>query len=875
MSILRRWLLRLFSLFRHTSADADLAREIESHLRLLQDTFVAQGMTAEEARYAARRAFGGVEQAKEHHRDARSFSSVAGWSMDLRLGVRMLLKYPGLTLVGGLSMAFAIAIGAAGFEALTQILSPALPLDEGERIVVIRSWDASANREELHTARDFAVWRGELLAIQDIGAFRTVERTLTAGDEGGEPVQVAEISASAFRLARVAPLLGRTLDETDERAGAPPVVVIGYDLWQERFHGDRNVPGRTVRLGKAEASIVGVMPDGFAFPVSHSVWVPLPLDVSGYGPLEGPELRVFGRLAPGVSIQQAQAAVSVAGARRAAVLPATHAHLRPEVLPYAQAIFDLTEVAVGATAINVFLVMFLVLVCANVAALIFARAVTRQNEILVRNALGASRGRIVMQLFAEALVLGGVAAILGLTAAGFALRWWMSVSAAEAGGRLPFWLNDSLSPRTIFYAAGLGILGAAIAGIVPALKVTGRRLEGRLREAASGSTDARFGGIWTMMIVTQVAMTVAFPATAFFAREYVTGIQSLDPGVDAGRYLTARLEMDQDPAANAASTVLELERRLETDPAIAGVTFSTRLPRTSHPERRVEVEGDVFGASEQRVTSASVALDYFAVLEAPPLAGRHFTSADLAADARTVIVNSSFARRLLAGRNSIGRRIRYAAVAGGAAGPWYEIIGVVKDLGMIHDDARNAAGVYHPMNAGAPVAMAIHVRGDAAALAPRVRAIAAAVDPSLRLYEVLPLDKIGSTLWRELDFLFRLLMLISAVALLLSLAGIYSVMSLTVSRRTREIGIRVALGADRRRIVAVVSSRAVAQVGVGIIAGGGLVLALTEAINGITAARSAVVLAYMAAMLAVCMLATIVPTRRALRVEPTEALRAE
>ena len=384
----------------------------------------------------------------------------------------------------------------------------------------------------------------------------------------------------------------------------------------------------------------------------------------------------------------------------------------------------------------------------------------------------------------------------------------------------------------------------------------------------------RFGGIWTFVIVTQVAVTLAFPATAFLARQYVVGIQSLDPGVPAAQYLTARLDADERLASNAA--LPELERRLEEEPLVAGVTFTSRLPRSLHPQRRIEVE-DTPIEPETTASIADVALDYFGTLSAPPLTGRHFNSGDLAAGSRAVIVNNSFVQRVLGGRNPVGLRVRYAARADAGASPWYEIVGVVRDLGVVHENARNGAGVYHPLDPQRTrsVHMVVHAQSDPEALAPRVRAVATAVDPALRVHDLLTLDRVGSTLWLETAFLFRLLVLVSAIALLLSLAGIYSVMSLTVSRRTREIGIRIALGADARRIVSAVFRRALAQVGVGVLAGGVLVFALTEAIAGLSAANALAILAYMALMLGVCLIACVVPTRRALDIEPKEMLKAE
>ena len=287
---------------------------------------------------------------------------------------------------------------------------------------------------------------------------------------------------------------------------------------------------------------------------------------------------------------------------------------------------------------------------------------------------------------------------------------------------------------------------------------------------------------------------------------------------------------------------------------------------------------------------ARIGLEFFSTLGAPVRSGRSFHSGDIggssgsagSTDAAalpnsgrpTIVVNDSFVNLVLGERSAVGRRVRYAARAGHPASPWYEIVGVVPDLGMIHDDPHSGAGIYHAVAPGAAeVNLAVHVKGDAGAFAARLRHVAAAVDPALRLHDAKPMDEVGATLWMEMDFLWRLLGLISLLALLLSLAGIYSVTSFTVSRRTREIGIRVALGAHARQIVVVIFARAFAQVVFGIGAGGAVVLVLTKLIIGLSPSEVAAIGAYMALMLLVCLLACILPTRRALSVEPAEALR--
>jgi predicted permease len=917
---------RLRSLWRGVrrtgAVDAEMEEEFRLHLELRAADLERGGLPAAAAMRQARREFGSVERYRHEARGARGlrrFDAMRVSWLDFRLGFRMLARYPGLTLVGGLAIAFAIWVGAGTFELATQVVRPPIPLPDGGRIVGIRTWDAEANRAEQQVLHDVIGWRETATTVRDVGAFRPLERNLIVDARGGgDPVEVAEISASAFRLARVPALLGRTLTEEDERAGAPAVMVIGHDVWTRRFDADSGVVGRTVRLGRTPTAVVGVMPPRFAFPVAQSLWTPLRLDAHT-ARREGPRVNVFARLAPGATLDQARAEFAALGRRASDDAPETHARLRPQVLPYARSIFDLSGwETLAAAAVNVPVLLLLVLICANVALLMFARAATREEELTVRSALGASRGRIVTQLFAEALVLGGLAALAGLGAAGAGLRWVLGVVEAEitGGQRLPFWFQPGLSPATALYAVVLTLVGALIAGVVPALKVT-RGLSARLKGATAGGGGLRFGGVWTAVIVAQVAVTVAFPVVTYFVRRDAVRLRTVDVGVPAGEYLTLRLEMDRE-AQDAARTdtsraaflarfrrsYQELERRVATDPAVSGVAFAERLPRTYHPHRLAEV--DAGGAAPldpewpgYRITSARVGPGFFDAFSAPVVAGRPFDAADHATDRGVpgdstaeggpVIVNQAFVRLVLGDRNPIGRRVRYTHFEDRSprrlAEPsaWYEIVGVVRDLGMSIGDGEGddpkRAGVYHPVAPGGayPAQVALRVRGDAAAFAPRLRALATTVDPTLRLYDLRPLSEVNDAELQFLSFWFRLLLFVSAIALTLSLAGIYSVMSFTVARRTREIGIRVALGADRWRVVVAVFRRPVAQVAVGIAAGATLIGALLFASShrGLLPLQVATIVGYAALMMLVCMLACIVPTRRALRVEPTEALRAD
>lgn len=887
---------------RRSDVNAEMEEEFRAHIELRTADLIRTGLAPDAAARQARIEFGRPERFKAEgsaSRGLRRFDELAVSWLDFKLGFRMLVRYPGLTLVGGLAIAFAIWVGAGTFEFLGQVMNPRIPLAEGDRIVAIEVTSASDGRQTPRILHDYVDWRADLRSVTELGAYRSVERNLITEYAQAEPADLAEITASAFQIARVQPLFGRAIVADDESPASPPVLVLGWELWQRRFGGDPNVLGRTVQVGTTPATIVGVMPQGFRFPISYEAWAPLRLNVLEYERGQGPAISVIGRLAPNATLDEAQTELTNLGRRAALDFPATHEHLRPRVMPLAKSWLDLsTGEALSLWSINLFIIMLLALVCSNVALLMFARAATRESEIAVRNAIGASRARIITQLFAEALVLGTFGAALGLAAAGFGLRWGLGIAATQFmdGAPLPFWFRSTLSPSTVLYAGILAVVAAIIAGVLPALKVT-RGVGTQLRQASAGGGGLRFGGVWTAVIVTQVALTVALPSTAFQLRKDANRIRTLEVGFPTQQYLSLRLEMDRDASTAAtgdtsraaflalfAERKQELERRLTNYPVVLDVTFAGRLPRMYHQWNQIEVdEGaveprDVRG---HRVSSTPIAEDYFEVLRTTILSGRSFNSSDTSSGAQVVLVNKPFVDDVLGGRNPIGRRIRYIANEEyrrpSDEGPWYEIVGVAPDMGMTSGYGRS--GIYHPLIPAEayPVYLAVHVRGDPDAFEPQLRATAAAVDPTMRINELMPLDEVTGGEMKFYSFWFRLTLLISSIALLLSLAGIYAVMAFTVARRTREIGIRVALGASQRRVLASIFRRPLKQVALGVLAGTFVTGFLAYGINGMAVSPrgAAMVAAYAVLMLAVCLLACIVPTRRALAVEPTEALRAD
>ena len=936
MRMLRAWWSRIAGFVRPGAGEREFADELQSHIDLHTDDNIRAGMTPDEARRQALVRIGSVAGAREAHRDRRGLPGVEAFVFDLKIGGRMLVKYPGLTIVGGLAMAFAIWVGIVIFQVVGLFVHPTLPLPEGARLVEIRSMDVAANVQEEKMLHDFLEWRQSLRSLTDVGAWRDSSRNLIVSAGDGRPVNVAEMSVSGFRVADGEPLMGRVLLEADEQPAAPAVAVIGYDVWRTRFGSDPNVLGRDVQLGNEHATVVGVMREGFEFPVSHDVWLPLKTSVLDQKPRSGPAITVFALLAPGETIQTAQAELTTAGRRAATELPATHQHLEPRVRPYAM------MAAPGEPgdqpimySIYFFMAVLLILICGNVGLLLFARAASREADLVVRTALGASRGRIVAQMFAEALVLGSVAAIVGVTAAGFALRTWGTVFLETNLGRLPFWFDLSLSPRTFAVAIVLTVAGAAIAGIMPAMKIT-RGMGHRLKQTTAGSGGVQFGGVWTVVIVAQVAATVMFPAVVYMEQSLLRGVQDFDPGFANEQYLAVQIERDypvdgglnvdaatRERNARLAATLDELRRRVAAQPGVSGVTFTEDLPTTNHPGKIIDMGYDLDlsdvasaksdgGASAlaggsnaepplREATIAAVDPSYFEVLGAPVLAGRGFTTADAVPGTRVAIVDHGFVDQILQGRNAVGQQVRFRYPGPSSqrwapgnpddpAGPgdWYEVIGVVRELGVgAPTQAGRAAGFYVPATPDQfdQIHMMVHVRGgDPLTLAPQVRDAATAVDPSLRLVGVQRANEANNDVLWVMGLWLRITVVLSAVALVLSLAGIYAVLSFTVARRTREIGVRVALGASRQRVVVATFRRPLLQVALGIVVGTAIIFTVATLIkdtefpgseSDLTLQGMAMIIGYGIVMLGVCMLGCVGPTRRALNIEPTIALRTE
>ncbi len=822
-------------------------------------------------------------------RTGRRMLTAVSW-LDWKLGARLLLKYPALTIIGGLSLAGAIAIGAVGIEVADELLYKRLPFDEGSRVVRLETQDAAASRVEQRVLHDFAIWRRSLKTVAELGAARLSERNVLTGEGRVESLRVAEITASAFPLTRVPPLLGRPLQPTDELQTAEPVVVVGYDVWQRQFLQDPAIIGRVVTVGRTARTVVGVMPPRFGFPRNQQLWVPLPIQDAP--PREGPPVEVFGRLADGASWKDAAAELDVVSARVAVDQPTTHAQLRTRVRAFAGRTPG-DPLRLEDLAVHAIVLLLLGAVSANVATLIFARTAMRESEIVVRHALGASRARVIAQIVTEALVLAVAAAVLGLVVAQSTIRYAFDRATLITGESLPFWVDLKLEPATIAYALLLAIVAAVLIGLLPALKATGASIQRGLQGITSTGGTMKFGGIWSFIIGAQVACTLVFVPAAVGIFTNTLDTESSWATFQTERYLTFRLSMDNEAlagehgvpdekqiAARRALAYEELARRLREESGVTHVTLGDRLPTASPDLVAVEMEQDgapparLHGNFEGGFAMSAVGAGYPETFGARIVAGRGLHAADLGASNRPVVVNEAFMRAV--GRNPVGARVRTVPRGGDREpGPWQEIVGVVTDLWTFPADWSGAAYIYRAASAAEldPVVVAVRVAGDAGPLAPRVAALARQVDAGLHLRDIVTLDDIVAQEQRRMVGGAVIFGSVLLVAVVFSAAGLYALMAVAVQRRTREIGIRIALGANRRRVLRTVFARASRQLGGGIIAGNSIILLLawrTESLTTDLVVSSVITSVIMAA---VGVLACAGPARRALHVQPTEALR--
>lgn len=892
IALMARMRERLRGLLFRARLDAEMEEELRFHMEMEARKLDGAGH-ADASRLAAAR-LGGVERYKDEVRDARGLAWIPGMRLDFALGLRMMKKHPALSIVGGIGIAVGVAMTVGMFVFIRANVYPTIPLDEGDRIVALENRDVTVNNEDRRVIHDFVTWRRELKSIEDIGAFQTVVKNMSVGNEPPEPVTLAEMTAAGFTVARVPALMGRYLLPEDERADAPAVVVIGYDTWVAKFGSAPDVVGRSIRLGRVMHTIVGVMPEGFAFPMLHGMWVPLRAEAVATASKrrQGPWLFVFGRLAPGATLESAQVELSLAGKRAAAQFP-ENARLEPMVMPYIHSLTDIQGIeTLAIVMMQAMMTLLLVVVAVNVAMLVYARTATRQGEIAVRTALGASRTRIVSQLFIEALALALVSSAAGLGLGYFGVSFGAGIMEAEAGGS-PFWVSYRLDPVVVLYTLGIAVFTAVVVGVLPALQTTGKQLQVNLRSL--GGSALRLGRTWTTLIIAQVALAVAvLPATVNFAWTEMRGAMT-HTVYDADRFLFAELQ-SEGPEKDAPVTtrpdgdkLAEIVRRIEQVPDIEAVAY-----RTSFANRRgpVEVEGVVSppGARGFRVISNAVAPNYLSLYALNIVAGRNLAAADMDTASTAMVVSRAFAAKVFGTANPVGRRLRFAGSPPAGDTPekpasrWFEIVGVAEnERANEFNPELVIPEMYYAVSPatallGESIVIEARTRGPfVGSIVPAIRQAVAQVDPALQIARVVQ----QSTANRQDMTIVRLLSLGLGLVLvsvfLLSAAGIYSLVSFTVTRRRKEIGIRSALGATQRQVMTAILWPVARQILIGMVIGiAGAAVIDRASGQELFGGRAGLLLPTFGVLMSiVALLAAFGPARRGILIQPTEALRAE
>jgi putative ABC transport system permease protein len=790
---------------------------------------------------------------------------------DLRYALRTFAKQPTFALTAILTLALGIGANAAIFGVVNSVLLRPLPFPEPDELAVLWGHYPDFGRTST-SAPDFRDWREGIAAFEHLSAFTQGSINLAGG---GEPEQVrgARVTANFFQTLGVAPALGRTFVDGEDREGAPDVAVIGDGLWRRRFAADPAMVGRAITINDRPFTVAGVMPPGFTSGGEDELWIPLDVENPGY-PRRGEFLTVIGRLRPGATVAQAQSQLDAVVRRLAQQYPETNASIQGEVVSM-QA--DLVREARPALLIFTGAVALVLLIaCANVANLLLARASARQREVAVRLALGASRGRLVRQLLTESVLLAVIGAAAGLVLAAWALDALRASGTTFVPRLTEIRIDWMVAGYSLALAVGTGILF----GLAPAVRlVSAHGLPAALKEGARGATA---GGLRlrNALVLGEAALAIVLLAGAGLLLRSFVRLNQVDMGFDPRGVLTYELILPTARYPDEATLVPMIDRLVERTrgiPGVNAVAVSSDLPLESTNYLTFDLEGRVDTDGSGDLQPFRVTPEHFAVLGIPLRSGRLLAESDDASAPAVAVVNEELVRRFLGGQDPIGRRIQVSDGADSAA----TIVGVVGDVAQEGVSAAPYAQVYQPIAQGPTrsVRVAIRTAGEPLAIANQARAALAAVDPQLPLTKLRTMeDRLAGSLTQP-RVSMAVLGVFALLALVLAAIGIYGVLSYAIARRTREIGIRIALGAQPGDVRRLVIGQGMRPVVGGVLLGVGGALLLTRLMQGLLYGVSPSdpgTLAGVALLLsAVALFATWLPARRATRVDALEALRSE
>jgi predicted permease len=871
-------------LFFKSRAEREMEAEIRFHIDMETAKNVERGMAPDEARRAALAAFGGVESTKEWCREAWLGRTVESLLHDLRYGLRSLRRSPGYAAVVAVTLALGVGANTAVFSAINGVLLQPLPYDDGGRLVLLYQQALGVGPDRVRfSPLEIADYRERARSLERIEEFHSMLFVLLGAGEP-ERVRTGVVSAGYFEMLGVAPVLGRSFEAADERAGAEPVLLLGYDYWRDRYGADESVVGRSVRMNDRVHTIAGVLPPLPHFPEQCDVYM-----TTAACPFRSSERttanrrarmsQIVARLAPGATVDAARdevAGISADLAREhpeaypdSEKLAASLASLDDEMTREARPTFLLLLATAG---------FVLLIACANAANLAYARANRRERELGIRAALGAGRLRIARQLLTESAILALMGGVLGLGLAAAGLR----LIVAFASRFTPRADEIALDTTVLLFALAISVLAGLLVGLLPALPVQGRLAA--LVNGESGRTTGSAGRarVRNALVVVQVAVSFALLVTAGLFVRSIIHLQSVDPGYDPERVVAMCIPLNwskyssEEQRRRFYTTLLE---RVEQDPRVLSAAASTKFPLDGTgawtlPIRVESLDAEAAGLTRS-IDYRVVTPDYFRTVGIPLLEGRLFGPGDALETENVAVVNLSTARRFWGDGRAVGQRVMLAEEDG-----WVRVGGVVGDVKQYGLDTAPADEIYRPLSqAGYAGCILARTSADPLALARDARELVYAIDGDQPVTEVTTLEAARDESLSPPRLTATLVALFAAVALAITIAGVAGALALWVSQRTREIGVRMAMGASPARVLAFAMREGLGLVVAGLAIGlvGALLLSslLTGWLYGVEPTDPVTYVAVSAALLAAAAAACFVPAYRAASVDPMTTLRAE
>jgi len=885
---LARWLLdRALPPDARAGVVGDLDEEFRTHVRPARGRLRASAWYWRQAigslpaarRLARRRRAAGVTERARGWSPARSVSHLA---LDVRFGARLLARQPAFTAAAIVTLALGIGANTAIFSLVQAVLVRPLPYEAPDRLVHLQERDAATGHETGASWGEYLDWRRLNRTLDEVAGYNGGSVTLT-GTGAPDRVTVAQVTGGFFRTLGVTAMLGRTIEEGEDGQNAAPVVVLTHGAWQRRFGGDPAALGRSLTLNGRQATVVGVLPPSFEFPLRGTAELYVPLDVSR-AQVERRYwhwLDLIGRLKPGVTLEQARADLDALGRAAAADLGEWHAAVTETARPLRDEMTRGVRPALLVLACAVGVVWLVT--CANVAGLLVARSAARHRELAIRAAMGAGRSRLARQLMTEGLLLAALGGVAGLVAGHWGLEALVAAMPERQRLAVPFLRDVSFDGTMFAAAAGLTLLSGLLVGLAPAWRAWRGGPHGALRDGGRGSSDAR-GRTRPALVAAEVALAVVLVAGAGLLARSLVRLLDVSPGFETSNLLTFRVSLPGERYGTADAVRAAHDRlleRLESVPGVDGAATINQLPLTGRGNTGVfSVEGrPLHSDAAPEVNIRTVSPGYFDTMGIRLASGRGLTGRDRDGAPNVVLVNHTLADRFFPD-GALGERIVFSFFDGQP--PW-EIVGVVGDERFAGLDEPATPVVYfpYPQDPGGAFSVVVRSAVAPASLADAARRELAAVDPEVPLYSALAMDAIVAD--SEPVFLRRfVLQLVGAfagLAVLLAAVGLYGVLAQAVVERTREIGVRMALGAGRRDVVWLIVRRGMAPALTGLAVGLGAASAASRLLGALlfgVGPGDPLTLGAVASLVALVSLAACwLPARRATSVDPVVALRSE